>query len=90
MLLSEGVGGTFGRHTLFNTANPPRATGSHPRSNTQDFKRGVGTNDDTNWREKTKRTVKARTDCGDAFRSVVCIQHGIKKVLPVTCPHNVL
>ena len=36
--------------------------------------------DDANWCEKTKRTVRARTYCIYAFRSVVCMQHGIEKV----------
>ena len=33
-------------------------------------------NDDANWCEKTKRTLRARTYCICAFRSVVCIQGG--------------
>ena len=40
--------------------------------------------DDANWCEKTKRTVRARTYRIHAFRSVACIQHGIRKMLQVT------
>ena len=44
---------------------------------------------DANWNQKTKRTVRPRTCFIYAFRSVVCLQHGIKQVLRVTKPLKV-
>ena len=45
--------------------------------------------DEANWCEKTECTVRARTYCIHAFRSVVCIQHGIRKLLRAAKPLNV-
>ena len=84
--LSEAAGGTFGRLTFFNTANYQRLLDSNHSKAQNSKKERERKMMQTDVRNKT---VRVRTYCIYAFRSFVCQQHSIKKVLRVTKPLNI-